>query len=313
MFDLSAFARYRSLLNDWDAFEAALHRPLPICIWANTLRISAVELANELATLGITTEPLAWWANGLRLTCKADLAHTLPYLTGCFHIQEEVSMVPPLLLDPTPGHRVLDLCAAPGNKSAQLAVQMANMGTLVANDRSRQRLYVVGSTIARLGLVNMVTTAYDAANYPKGSGFFDRILADVPCSCEGTSRKHPAVLQHASSAMSRTLARTQRLILDKAVQRCRSGGRIVYSTCTYAPEENEAVVDTVLRAHPETLRLLPARLPHFIGTPGLTEWDGASYVPEMHHTLRIWPHQQDTGGFFIAVLEKMGGPTHDDV
>lgn len=303
MLDLSPFERYRSIIDDWAAFAEALHRPLPTCIWANPLRTTSGELRAWLHEQDLNPEPLPWLDHAFTLPADVEVGNRFAYMTGLYHVQEEVSLMPVPLLDPQPGERVLDLCAAPGNKTAQIATHLQNRGTVVANDINYGRLASLRSTLDRLGVANVSTTTYDAANYPFESGTFDRVLADVPCSCEGTSRKHPSVIEQRTNM--RSLAGTQRAILQKAVQRCQPGGRIVYATCTYAPEENEQVVDAVLRdVGTKTLRLLPARIEGVVSDPGLTTWQEHTFHSSLANAMRIWPHQNDTGGFFIAVLEK---------
>lgn len=301
--DLTPFERYRPLIDDWEAFADALRRPLPTCIWANPLRTTPGALADWLHEHGFEATPLPWLDHAFRLPADADIGQRLPYVAGLCHVQEEVSLLPVPLLAPQPGERVLDLCAAPGNKTAQIATRLRNRGTVVANDISYGRVASMRSTLDRLGIANVSATTYDAANYPSESGAFDRVLADVPCSCEGTSRKQPSVVAQREAMRDPTGA--QRAILRQAVRRCRPGGRVVYSTCTYAPEENEAIIDAVLRdVGPDALRLRPARIDGVTGCPGLTTWQGRSFHPSLAKTLRVWPHQNDTGGFFVAVLEK---------
>jgi NOL1/NOP2/sun family putative RNA methylase len=302
---VTPFERYRPLLADWDAFEAALARPLPTCIWANPLRITPAELAGLLTADGIDFEPLPWHPGGFRLRGAARPGRHWAYLAGLYHVQEEVSMVPVSLLDPQPGERVLDMCAAPGGKTAQIGVMMGNRGTVIANDINAGRMRAVRHTLERLGLVNVTTTVANAASYPRAAGTFDRILVDAPCSCEGTSRKEPGVLTRISPAVSLKKSGLQLALLKKAMQHCRPGGRVVYSTCTYAPEETEMVGNAVLREWgPERVRLLPASLPGLVASPGLTEWAGQVFDRSLRHALRLWPQQNDTGGFFVAVLEK---------
>lgn len=301
--DLTPFERYRPIVDDWDAFAEALHRPLPTCIWANPLRTTPEKLADWLRDQGLDLAPLPWIDHAFRLPADVAVGNRFAYVTGLYHVQEEVSLLPVPLLDPQPDDRVLDLCAAPGNKTAQIATRLENRGTVVANDISYGRLASMRSTLDRLGIANVTTTTYDASNYPPESGTFDRVLADVPCSCEGTSRKQPNVIEQRDAMRDMTGAQTA--ILRKAVQLCRSGGRVVYSTCTYAPEENEAVVDAVLRdVGTDRLRLRPARVEGVASSPGLTAWQDRSFHPSLAHAMRVWPHQNDTGGFFVAVLEK---------
>ncbi|AWV90158.1 RsmB/NOP family class I SAM-dependent RNA methyltransferase [Bradymonas sediminis] len=314
--ELAAFARYRSIVDDWEAFGAALARPLPICVWTNTLRTTPARLGEWMARGGFPVAPIGWYPGAFRLPAedargeKLRPGNRVEYLAGLYHIQEEVSLIPPVLLAATGDERVLDLCAAPGNKTAQLAVAMQNRGTLIANDRDPYRISGLRRTLERLGITNTSVTVHDGANYPARHygdthGAFDKVLVDAPCSCEGTSRKHQGATPISSAEGSAPLHGTQLALLRKAVQLCKVGGRIVYSTCTYAPEENEVLVDELLnlvgRAH---LRLLPARIPGLITSAGLTHWAGQDLGEDLAQTLRVWPHQNNTGGFFAALIEK---------
>jgi 16S rRNA C967 or C1407 C5-methylase (RsmB/RsmF family) len=302
----AAFERYRPIIDDWAAFEAALSRPLPTCLWANPLRTTPQQLARFLAEDGLQPEPLSWYPGGFKLAADFKPGLHWTFLAGLCHSQEAVSMLPVLLLDPRPGERVLDLCAAPGNKTAQMAVAMANQGTVVANDINFGRMRAARQTQERLGLVNLSTTIWDGANYPNAAGLFDKILVDASCSCEGTSRKEPAVLNRVGPELSGRKSSSQQALLRRAVQLCRPGGRVVYATCTYAPEENEQVVDAVLQEFSDTgVQVGPAQAAGIASSPGLTAWNGHQFDPSLRHACRIWPHQNDTGGFFMAVLEKL--------
>jgi SAM-dependent methyltransferase len=222
-------------------------------------------------------------------------------------------MIPALVLNPQPGERVLDLCAAPGNKTALMAQALGNRGTVVANDVFWERIRPLRSVIDRLGLLNVSVTCHDGTAYPRAAGEFDCVLVDVPCSCEGTSRRFPSILKRAPFQQMPKRFHKQQLLLEAAIRRCRFGGRILYSTCTYAPEENEGVVDAVLSKMPGSVRILPVSLPGLNSAPGLTEWAGESFHDDLQHTLRIWPHLNDTGGFYIALLEKTGGSSRKAV
>ncbi len=302
-----SFERYLPLVGDEAAFLAALERPLPVTVWTNTTRTSPERLAALFAADGLAAVPLTWKAGAFRLGAELKPGLRFEYLAGLSYVQEEVSQLPVHLLDPQPGERVLDLCAAPGNKTAEIALRVGPQGTVIANDRHLDRVSLVRRNLGRLGLSNFATTVWDATSYPTAAGLFDRVLADVPCSCEGTSRKFPGLVDRPHPMPPGRLASLQTAILQKAVQLCRVGGRIVYSTCTFAPEENEAVVDRVLAAAgPARLELLPAQVPGFASSPGLTAWQGQGYLPALARTLRVWPHQNDTGGFFVAVLHKLG-------
>ncbi len=302
----SPFLRYRSIIDDWDAFQQAQGRPLPAAIWTNTLKTSPERLAGLLSADGIPLEPLQWRPGGFKLLVQdARPGNHWGFLGGLYHVQEEVSLLPVLLLDPQPGDRVLDLCAAPGNKTAQIAVAMENQGTVVANDRDYHRIRAIHHVTERLGILNTSTTLFDGANYPKGAGLFDKILVDVPCPCEGTVRKSPELVFDTTGGLSRKMSGGQRALLRKAIQLCRPGGRIVYSSCTYAPEENEAVIDALLReVGRHVVRIVPARVDGFHSSEGLKAWNGETFDNSLELAMRIWPHQNDTGGFFVALLEK---------
>lgn len=305
--DSTGLDRYCSLVDQPEEFLATSARPLPVCVWAHPERIEVAELASRLGGAGWAPRPVAWYPGALRLPAEVSPGNRVEHLAGLYHVQEEAALLPVALLDPQPGERVLDLCAAPGNKTAQLALRVGPQGTVVANDRFFQRLGVLRAGLERLGLTNCVVTNHDARQLPRSAGLFDRVLADVPCSCEGTSRKHPQLLADGPSAPPGQQAAMQQGILRRGVQLCRPGGRIVYATCTYAPEENEQVVDAVLRHFgPERLRLLPAAMPGLRTEPGLTRWQGENFDPSLAGALRVYPHHNDTGGFFVAVLERLG-------
>ncbi|NPA91183.1 MAG: class I SAM-dependent methyltransferase [Chloroflexi bacterium] len=296
--------RYRPIVEDWDAFVDALTRPLPHTVWAHPQRITPQELQHILAEEGIPLTPLPWHPRAFRAPANTRPGRTWAYKVGLFHIQEEVSLLPPYVLAPEPGERVLDMAAAPGNKTAHMALDMENRGTVVANDVDPSRMRALRHVIERLGVANVSTLIYNGSNLPPQVGSFDRVLVDAPCSCEGTSRKNPEVLRTCGLTVSLEHQRLQIAMLRKAILLARPGGRILYATCTYAPEENEVVVDAILREFEGRVRLLPVEIPGLTASPGLTEWAGVTFHPDMPLTLRIWPHQQDTGGFFIALLEK---------
>jgi len=285
--------------------ETFLHRKVP-AFRANYLKTDLLELRKRLVREKVKCQELTWPKGSFIL--KSDLRalqKTPVYTEGVIYVQNVSSMIPPVLLDVAQDEKILDMCAAPGNKSAQIAVLMKNQGTIIANDINFGRMKAVRQAQERLGLVNLTTTVYDGANYPKAAGLFDKILVDAPCSCEGTIRKDPVVGDRIGPDVSLKKSAGQKALLRKAVQLCKPGGLIVYSTCTFAPEENEMVVDDILQTFgPDTVRLLPARLPRFNAAPGLTGWQNRQFDSTLRHTMRVWPHQNDTGGFFVALIQK---------
>lgn len=302
---MKSLERYRPLIDDWSAFTHSVARPLPTCVISNPLRASPAVVAAWLRREDLDPQPLPWMPGAFLLPPDAQPGKTLAHQLGLFWIQEAVATVPVAMLGPQPGERVLDLCAAPGNKTAQLAVRMNNQGTLVAVDRSANRLGVVRRQTERLGLVNTCLLHADGCGLPADIEPFDRVLVDVPCSCEGTSRKQPSVLARAASRGTGWRTHVQLALLRKAVQLCKVGGRIAYATCTYAPEENELVLAGLLRTWPAgTVALRSASLPGLRTVAGISHWQGQDLPCEIAGAHRIYPHLNDTGGFFVALLEK---------
>ncbi|AWB27304.1 RsmB/NOP family class I SAM-dependent RNA methyltransferase [Halococcoides cellulosivorans] len=293
--------RYESVIDDVPAFRAACERPLPTVVRVNTLRATRSAAERELAESDIATERVDWHPDLLRLPDDQPGANW-PYVHGWLHGQEEVSALPATVLDPSPGDRVWDACAAPGSKTTQLAALMDDRGLLVGTDANLGRISALRSNAERLGVTNLAITHEDARTHslaPFGGDSYDHALVDVPCSCEGTVRKNPDAFEEWSLDRVRSIAGVQKGILSRAIQATRPGGTVVYSTCTFAPEENERVVDHVVET--ETCRPVAIDLP-LDGTDGLTAWDGEDFDDRLTRTRRVYPHHNDTGGFFVAKL-----------
>lgn len=302
---MKIFDYYAAIIPEKHRWASVCQHALPTCFWTNTLKISAEGLQQFLHEDGCVITPIAWRSSAFRTTMPA-FGKRWEYVTGLFQIQEEVSMLPVIFLDPQPGERVLDLCAAPGNKTAEMSVRMQNRGTILANDRNYNRLRALGQISKRLGLMNISTSIYDGRQYPRLENAFDKVLVDAPCSGEGTFRKRLSKIIEPNLKNSLRLQNLQIALLKKAIRLCKPGGRIIYSTCTFAPEENEAVITAILKSQGDRVNVIPVQLPNFRFAPGVTEWRDATYEPAVKNTLRIWPHLNNTGGFYIAVLEKMG-------
>jgi 16S rRNA C967 or C1407 C5-methylase (RsmB/RsmF family) len=180
---------------------------------------------------------------------------------------------------------------------------MDDRGLLVGNDNNLGRLSALRSNAERCGVSNLVVTRADARNFslkPFGGERFDRTLVDVPCSCEGTVRKNPDAVDDWSLDHIEGISGVQKAILGRSLEITREGGTVVYSTCTFAPEENEAVLQYALEEYDCRLVEYDLDLEH---RPGITEWDGDTYDESMTKAKRIYPHHNDTGGFFCAKLE----------
>ncbi|MFQ5652092.1 MAG: methyltransferase domain-containing protein [bacterium] len=300
------FERYKPIIEDWSAFSDACRQPLPTCIWRHPLRTTATRFTERFACDRVPISPVAWHPGAYRLPPDFSAGRRMEYWAGLYHVQEEIALLPALLLAPQPGECVVDLCAAPGNKTAQIALLMQNTGSVVANEVNASRMQPLRQVINRLGLTNVTTTVSNATTFPRQSRQFDRVLADVVCSCEGTSRKNPKILDLQKNEYCFKITRAQTAILVKALQLCKPEGRIVYATCTYAPEENERVVQSALEAVAPRIqaRILSCQVVGLKWAPGLLMWQGETYRKDMANALRIYPHLNDTGGFFVALLEK---------
>ena len=234
-----------------------------------------------------------WAGNGYYLPLDSALgAHPL-HEAGAYYLQEPSAMAAAAALRPVPGEKVLDLCAAPGGKSTQLAAYLEGNGLLVCNEPVPSRAQVLSRNIERMGVPNAVVVSQLPEELSgRWPGYFDKILVDAPCSGEGMFRRHPETRQEWTPASPAGCARRQRHILNQAAQMLRPGGVMAYSTCTFNPTENEGVIEDFLREHPG-FSLLPFAL------PGLPACGG---------TLRLWPHRIRGEGHFVALLKKGGEP-----
>lgn len=252
--------RYVHIVSDYNNFLAALSNPL-----RTTFRISPIKAKREeiLDLLrDISTSPLSFYEDGFMVNADhLALGNHLAHFLGYIYIQEASSMIPPLVLGPSPGDRVLDLCAAPGSKTTQLARIMQNKGLIVANDIRLDRIKALAFNLDRMGVCNTLITHLNGNRIGRLlEGYFDRILIDAPCSSEATINKSRAVLYHWGEMNIERMSRIQIGLIISGFRSLRKGGILTYSTCTFAPEENELVVDYLLRKFPEA-DILPINIP----------------------------------------------------
>lgn len=297
-----ALARYAPLIPEFDAFLAALQRPLPMEIRVNTLKAEPHAVRRRLEAHGAVVRPVPWYDAAFVVERLESTGTTLDYFLGHYHPQGSTSMLPPLALAPGPEDVVLDLCAAPGSKSSQLAQLMGNRGLLIANDVGPRRVKALAANLERLGVTNAIVTVYRGQNFPSRLRF-TRVLVDAPCTGEGTYRAIAGRYRGATAETIQRMGRQQKLLLLRAFDLLEPGGTLVYSTCTYAPEENEAVIDHLLRERPAVVIPLDLPCPH---APGVTAWDGLSFRDEVRRCARLYPHQVDSWGFFLAKVARHG-------
>ena len=300
-----AFAPYLPLVGDTEAFLTSLHRPLPVTLWVNPRKTTPESFLAYCASLGLSPEPIHWYPGGFRMPATLRPGANLPYVAGWVYVQEEVAMTAALALDPQPGEKVVDLCASPGGKTAQMALRVGPGGLVVANEAQLDRLAALRATVDRLGLTNVLTTWADGRRLPLPAGVWDRVLLDAPCTGEGTVRKRKANFKPPSPAFRKSLVALQRGLLTAALRLVKPGGVVVYSTCTFAPEENEAVLDAVLG---DAGFLEPWEVPGLKAAPGVVLWQGQRFREDVGFAKRFWPHLNDTGGFFVARIRRTDAP-----
>lgn len=302
--------RYQALLGPrYEEFMKYSLSYITKSIRVNTLKITPQELVARLEKDWILT-PVPWCPEGFfieyRHGKRFDIGNLPEHQLGYFYVQDAASMIPPIVLDPQPGEHVLDLCAAPGSKTTQMAAKMENSGVLFANDVTGDRLKPLGLNLQRAGIKNTIVTLRANGAFIKGakdgSLQFDRVLIDAPCSGTGTIRRSLKTLQMWSPNLVHRLVAEQRRVIELGFGVLKPGGTMVYSTCTQEPEENEGMVSWLLARHPDA-ELLPIDL-NIVRSEPITEFNKEIYNPETTKCLRIYPQDNNTEGFFVARIRK---------
>jgi len=247
-----------------------------------------------------------WCAEGFTIEYRHgkrfDIGNIPEHQLGYFYVQESASMIPPVVLDPQPGELVLDLCAAPGSKTTQIAQYMQNTGIIIANDVQIDRLKPLGLNLQRCGVINTITTIRSNRKLA-GIGPFDRVLVDAPCTGTGTVRRSLKTLLMWSPGLVRKLSNDQRQLIQTGFDLLKPGGVLVYSTCTQEPEENEGVVSWLLSKNENAV--IDEISLDIKRSPAILSWGGADYDPRVAKCLRIYPQDNDSEGFFVARLRKI--------
>ncbi len=298
------FSRYKEIIPDFQEFMEFVNKPLRKSFRVNTLKMDRGCTAQFFRDLKMMQLP--FYTDGFVLQEKYPLGNHVAHGLGLIYAQEIASMLPVVVLDPKSGEVVLDLCAAPGSKTTQIAQAMNNKGLLVVNEMNRKRMVGLVSNMKRCGLLNEALISLRGQKIDRVlPNYFDRILIDAPCSAEGTIRKSKAVLFHWGLRNIENMAKIQKGLIVSGFRALRPGGVLVYSTCTIAPEENEAVIDYLLGKFPEA-DLMPISILHFKKRPGITRWQNESFDSRIVNCARVLPQDNDTAPFFIAKITKMG-------
>ena len=293
------FIERYSKLTDWEEFKKYSLSFLRRSIRVNTLLGSVAEVKKSIEAKGwkLTPDPLSKEGFWIDHPDRRDVGNLLEHHIGKIYVQEAASMIPPLVLQPQPGEIVLDMCAAPGSKTTQMAAMMNNEGIIVANDYKGDRLQSLGLNIQRSVLTNTLITLMHGKRFYQFE--FDKILLDAPCSGTGTIRKSLKTISIWNPGMVGKIAKAQKELIENAFKNLKVGGEMVYSTCSLEPEEDEGVVDFLLQKF-ENAEIMEVDLPGLKRSPAVLEFEGVNYNPSVKHCLRIWPQDNDTEGFLCV-------------
>lgn len=273
----------------------------------NTLVTDVVSVIVSLDREGLHAEPVPWSLDGFSVASdrRDALLSSAAYHRREIYIQNPSSMVPPLVLAPMPDEEVLDLTAAPGSKTHQMACMMGNTGRITAVESARPRYYKLRENMRLHAAENVRPFFQDGTTtWRHRPEFFDRVLLDAPCSSEGRFRtENPETTRYWSPKKIRDASRKQRRLLYSGIQCLKPGGRLVYSTCSFAPEENEVVVNKLMKKFPQALRIVPITMDIAALRAGLTEWEGRVFSADLSLAGRIVPDEL-MDGFFVCCIEK---------
>ncbi|MGI6095957.1 MAG: RsmF rRNA methyltransferase first C-terminal domain-containing protein [Lachnospiraceae bacterium] len=288
------------LKEEFPSFLESYQNPRQYGLRINTQKISEEEF---MRIAPFPVRPIPWVENGFFYDEEAHPARHPYYFAGLYYLQEPSAMTPAALFPVNPGDRVLDLCAAPGGKATELGAKLRGQGVLVANDISNSRAKALLKNIELFGISNSLITNEIPQNlvhyFPE---YFNKILVDAPCSGEGMFRKDPAVAKTWDENRPEYFASLQKDIVSNAVQMLTPGGLLLYSTCTFSPQENEGTISWLLEHFPEMeLWTLPSYDGFSTGNP---LWGNED--PALARCIRIWPHHMNGEGHFIALLHKKG-------
>lgn len=289
------------------AFFEANESARPVVIRTNTIRTHRRELAQSLINRGVTLEPVGKWSKvGLQVfESQVPLGATPEYLAGQYIIMAASSFLPVMALAPQEHERILDMAAAPGGKTTYIAALMKNTGSIFANDSNKDRSKALIGNIHRLGVKNTIVCSHDAREFPRVIGGFDRVLLDAPCSGTGVIAKDPSIKTNKTEKDFMQLPHLQKQLLlcaiDSVDHTSKTGGYVIYSTCSVSIEENEQVVQYALKKRPN-VRLVETGLT--FGVDGFVSYMGKQFDPKMKMTKRFYPHAYNVDGFFVSKFKK---------
>ena len=290
-------------LNQTRQLLIANDKPLRPFIRVNTLKIKPDILKNRLENKGFKLEPSKWFSYSYEvLNSPYNLGATHEFLLGYYYIQNIASMLPAVILSPQEDDCVIDMCAAPGSKSTHLAQLMNNSGILILIDFNLRRIPALAINIRRLGITNSIIMNFNSKELTTLQIQADKILLDAPCTGEGLIRQDPTRKKSKSQKDIAKLAKIQEELLRSGLSSLKIGGKLLYSTCSIAPEENELVIDNVFNKM-EDFKI--KEIPNKYGVPGLVNVYGKSLLKDIKFAQRLYPHLHNTIGFFVCLIERL--------
>ncbi len=303
------FNTYKDFIPDYDLFLRAQSELPPVVIKRNSLKCSIREFESFIKRHlddGAFTRciPHEWVYDCYEVEApKSIIGGLWEHHAGLFYMMGASSLLPVMALDPRPGESILDMCSAPGGKTFLISEKMNDQGVLIANEPSNTRRRVLKSNLDRMGILNAHITSYYGEKIPD-IGLFDRILLDGPCSSEGSLRgAWSKNFDYSRNDEYRdSLQRSQKKLLDRAAELLKSKGRLVYSTCTYDPDENEKQVDEFLVRNP-MMKLVDSNIKG-PWVKGLARFQEENFINDLSYTNRVYPHLFNSWGFFFATFIK---------
>ncbi|MBI4139975.1 RsmB/NOP family class I SAM-dependent RNA methyltransferase [Candidatus Woesearchaeota archaeon] len=282
--------RYKKLLHKIE------YKEVPTVIRVNTLATTHEKVIERLKKELVELTKIPFLRNGYTTTSKRSMASMTPYMLGYYYIQETASQIPVEILNPQPGEKIIDMCAAPGGKTTQISQMMKNEGAVHAYESKKHRIDSLMNNIERMRVTNAIIFNKDVL---EAKGEYDKVLLDAPCSGNLASDKE--WLSKRTIEGIKENAKIQEKLLHKAINLCKEGGIVVYSTCSLEPEENEEVITNVLKLRKDTTL---EDTDCSIGSSGLKIFDSKKYCENIELTKRFWPDECPTQGFFIAKIRK---------
>jgi ribosomal RNA methyltransferase Nop2 len=307
--ELYAYFKEMFSAEELKEFIEANEQQRPVTIRVNTLKSRRKLLAQQLSQRGVSVEPVGEWSKvGLTVTdAQVPVGATPEYLAGHYMVQSAASMLPVVALAPQPGEVVVDMAAAPGGKTTYIGQLMENKGVIYANDFKSERCRSLTANIHRLGMTNAVVTCMDGRKLLGTVPTADRVLLDAPCSGSGIIARDPSVKVKRGRKEFQECAILQKELLTTAIDlvdaNSKTGGYIVYSTCSVAIEENEMVIDAILKKR--NVKVVPLDDSINFGVKGYTKFREHRFHPSIANARRYYPHVHNLDGFFVCKLKKI--------